>query len=60
MRARSKPNLKTDNPSRSEDDRRRIAKARVKVIRKTYRELTAALEKFNRSMRAARRFSMKV
>ena len=55
MSAGSKPDLKTDNPSRSEEDRRRIAKARVKAIRKTYRELTAALEKFNRSMRAARR-----
>lgn len=55
MSERSKPDIKTDNPSHSEDDRRRIAKARVKVIRETYRELTAALEKFNRSMRAARR-----
>ena len=55
MSAGSKPDLKTDNPSRSEEYRRRIAKARVKVIRKTYRELIAALEKFNRSMKAARR-----
>ena len=46
-------NLKTGSPLRSRDDKRRSEKARVKAIRKTLKDLTTALERFNRSVSTA-------